>query len=116
VSPAPLARAHDVADQLLEKNAAIWFDRTWDNQPPSAARAVEELGGPGADHAALVSAMIHEHHRIRRARHDDPLVEAFRRADLADVTGGLVRCRTRSAATTGHWRRSTRRGASGRCW
>jgi hypothetical protein len=34
--------------------------------------------------------MIDEHHRIRRARHPHPLVEAFRRADLTDVTGGLV--------------------------
>ena len=134
MSPAPLARAHEVADQLFEKNAAtfganlptyrghvhrviglvglqtdvaastadalgiaaffhdagIWFDRTWDYLPPSAARAVEELGGPGAEHAGLVVAMIHEHHRIRRARYDDPLVEAFRRADLTDVTAGLV--------------------------
>lgn len=134
MSSAPLARAHEIADQLFEKNAAtfganlptyrghvhrviglvglqtdvaadtadalgiaaffhdaaIWFDGTWDYLPPSAARAVEELGGPGTEHAELVSAMIHEHHRIRRARHDDPLVEAFRRADLTDVSGGLV--------------------------
>ena len=134
MSPAPLVRAHEVADQLFEKNAAtfganlptyrghvhrviglvglqtevpagsadalgvaaffhdaaIWFDSTWDYLPPSAARAVEELGGTGAEHADLVAAMITEHHRIRRARHTDPLVEAFRRADLTDVTAGLV--------------------------
>lgn len=129
-----LTRAHDVADQLFEKNAAtfganlptyrghvhrviglvglqtdvpaatadalgvaaffhdsaIWFDSTWDYLPPSAARAVEELGGRGAEHAGLVDAMITEHHRIRKARHSDPLVEAFRRADLTDVTAGLI--------------------------
>lgn len=135
MSSAPLARAHEVADHLFEKNAAtfgenlptyrghvhrviglvglqtqvsagtaealgvagffhdaaIWFDSTWDYLPPSAARAVEELGGAEAEHAALVEAIITEHHRIRRARHDDPLVEAFRRADLTDVCAGLIK-------------------------
>ncbi|WP_019875442.1 hypothetical protein [Sporichthya polymorpha] len=134
MTTAPLDRAHEVADALLEKNAGtfgptlpiyrghvhrviglvglqtevrpdtadalgvaaffhdagIWFDRTWDYLPPSAARAVEELGGPGAPQADLVAAMITEHHRIRKARHDDPLVEAFRRADLTDVAAGLI--------------------------
>jgi hypothetical protein len=134
VIAAPLARAHEVAEQLFEQNAAtfgsnlptyrghvhrviglvglqtevgdgtadalgvaaffhdaaIWFDSTWDYLPPSAARAVEELGDAGAEHADLVAAMITEHHRIRRARHTDPLVEAFRRADLTDVTAGLI--------------------------
>lgn len=135
MSSAPVERAHEVADQLFEKNAdtfgknlptyrghvhrviglvglqtnvaagtaealgvaaffhdsAIWFDATWDYLPPSAARAVEELGGANAQHAGLVEAMITEHHRIRKARHDDPLVEAFRRADLTDVCAGLIK-------------------------
>jgi len=72
-------------------DAAIWFDSTWDYLPPSAARAVEELGGPETEHAGLVEAMITEHHRIRRARHDNPMVEAFRRADLTDVCAGLIK-------------------------
>lgn len=72
-------------------DAAIWFDATWDYLPPSIARAVAELGGAQAPHAALVTALIDEHHRLRRARHADPLVEAFRRADLTDVSAGLVR-------------------------
>jgi hypothetical protein len=135
MSSAPIARAHEVADQLFEKNAAtfganlptyrghvhrviglvglqtdvttamadalgvagffhdagIWFDGTWDYLPPSAARAVEELGGDSAEHADLVAAMITEHHRIRKARHDNPMVEAFRRADLTDVCAGLIK-------------------------
>lgn len=130
----PIVRAHQVADQLFEENAAtfganlstyrghvhrviglvglqtevapevgdalgvaaffhdaaIWFDGTWDYLPPSAARAVEELGGTGAEHASLVAAMITEHHRLRKAKHDDPIVEAFRRADLTDVSAGLI--------------------------
>jgi len=41
-------------------------------------------------HSGLVASLFGEHHRLRRARHDDPLVEAFRRADLTDVTAGLI--------------------------
>ncbi|WP_051341401.1 hypothetical protein [Pseudonocardia spinosispora] len=71
-------------------DAGIWFDGTWDYLPPSARRATEELGESDAQHAELVSSLITEHHRMRKARHDDPLVEAFRRADLTDVSAGLI--------------------------
>lgn len=71
-------------------DAGIWFDHTWDYLPPSSRRAVEELGAEGAGQAPLVTALIDEHHRLRRAHHDDPMVEAFRRADLTDVANGLV--------------------------
>lgn len=71
-------------------DAGIWFDGTWDYLPPSARRAVADLPDPG--HAELVEALINEHHRMRKARHDDPLVEAFRRADLTDVSNGLIGC------------------------
>ncbi len=86
--PAEVGNALGVA--AFFHDAAIWFDGTWDYLPPSAARAVSELGGAGAEHAALVQAMITEHHRIRKARSADPLVEAFRRADLTDVCAGLI--------------------------
>jgi hypothetical protein len=72
-------------------DAGIWFDKAWDYLPPSAARAVAEVGGPDAAEAGLVEALIVEHHRIRRARHDEAIVEAFRRADLTDVSAGLIR-------------------------
>jgi hypothetical protein len=71
-------------------DAGIWFDGTWDYLPPSTRRATEELGADSQHHAPLVAALIDEHHRLRPARHDDPMVEAFRRADLTDVTNGLV--------------------------
>jgi hypothetical protein len=71
-------------------DAGIWFDGTWDYLPPSTRRATEELGADPGGHAPLVAALIDEHHRLRPARHDDPMVEAFRRADLTDVTNGLV--------------------------
>jgi hypothetical protein len=71
-------------------DAGIWFDRTWDYLPPSARRAVAALAPADRRHADLVTAIITEHHRVRPARHPDPLVEAVRRADLTDVTGGLA--------------------------
>ncbi len=71
-------------------DAGIWFDATWDYLPPSANRAVAELAEADRPHGPLVRAMIDEHHRLRPARHPDPMVEAFRRADLADVSAGLA--------------------------
>ena len=131
----PVTHAHEVADELFERNAAvfgrdlpiyrghvhrviglvglqcdvpkavagplglaaffhdagIWFDGTWDYLPPSVRRAVAELeGSDDAPYSDLVASLINEHHRLRPALAEDPLVEAFRRADLVDVTGGLI--------------------------
>jgi hypothetical protein len=84
----------DVADAFgtaaFFHDAGIWFDSTLDYLEPSAARAVAELGGPDHPQAGLVSALIHEHHRLRPTRHPDPLVEAMRRADFTDVCVGLI--------------------------
>jgi hypothetical protein len=71
-------------------DSAIWFDGTWDYLPPSVQRATAELPESDREHAPLVAALIEEHHRLRPARHADPLVEAFRRADLTDVSASLV--------------------------
>lgn len=70
-------------------DAAIWLDDTWDYLQPSVDRALEELTPDEEEHAPLVSALINEHHRVRKARHEHPLVEAFRRADMTDVYFGL---------------------------
>ena len=86
--PAELAGPLGVAGFCHD--AGIWFAGTWDYLPPSVDRAVAELDAADQPHAELVSSMISEHHRLRRARHDNPLVEAFRRADLTDVSAGLV--------------------------
>jgi hypothetical protein len=64
-------------------DAAIWFDHTWDYLPGSERLALAELGD--AQGGELVTAMIDEHHRVRRARNPHPLVEAMRRADATDV-------------------------------
>lgn len=86
----PEAVANALGLAAFFHDAAIWFDGTWDYLPPSVIRASAELDVADKQHAPLVEALISEHHRIRRARSDDPLVEAFRRADLTDVSGGLI--------------------------
>jgi len=86
--PADLASPSGLA--AFFHDAGIWFDHTWDYLPPSARRAVAALPPADHRHVDLVTAMITEHHRVRRARHPDPLVEAVRRADLTDITAGLV--------------------------
>ncbi|HEX4362294.1 MAG TPA: hypothetical protein VH141_32485 [Pseudonocardia sp.] len=86
--PEPVAGALGLA--AFFHDSAIWFDGTWDYLPPSVRRATAELPESDREHAPLVTALIDEHHRLRPARHPDPLVEAFRRADLTDVSAGLV--------------------------
>ncbi len=79
-------------------DASIWMDDTFDYLAPSIDRARQHLfasrhvdpDGPSPEHADLVEAIIDEHHRQRRAKHHDSLVEAFRRADLTDVSFGIV--------------------------
>jgi hypothetical protein len=69
-------------------DAGLWFDGgTWDYLPPSIALATAEVDAEDAD---LVAAMIDDHHKVRPTTHPNPIVEAFRRADLADVTAGLI--------------------------
>ncbi len=82
--------AHALGVAAFFHDAAIWFDNTWDYLAPSAARALAELGTDVDEHGSLVAAMIDEHHRIRSARSDHPLVEAFRLADRYDVYFGLL--------------------------
>jgi L-aminopeptidase/D-esterase-like protein len=72
----------------------IWTDGTWDYLPPSIARATEYIEAhlPQAP-AALVADIIDNHHRLTRVRGRDEadVVEAFRSADLADVSFGILR-------------------------
>lgn len=71
----------------------IWTDGTLDYLPPSIREAGNYLMSQGKpDWIAEISGMIEFHHRTRAC--DDspyPLVEAFRRADVADFSLGLVR-------------------------
>lgn len=71
----------------------IWSDGTVDYLPPSARRLRDHLAraGRGGEAAELVR-MVELHHKLTPCREaGDALVEAFRRADLVDLSFGLVR-------------------------
>ena len=71
---------------------AIWTDDTFDYLEPSVRLAERWLADCGkATWAPEIAAAIRQHHKLTRAHDiDGPLVEAFRRADWIDVTGGLL--------------------------
>lgn len=69
----------------------IWTDRTLDYLPPSIKAAEAYLTDIGKEAwIGDIRAMIEMHHRIRSCSdYASPLVEAFRRADVADFSLGL---------------------------
>lgn len=75
----------------------IWSDRTFDYLAPSVARAKDYLQQNALERwIPEIALMIDAHHRLRPvtdARY--PLVEVFRKADLVDVSLGLVACGVR---------------------
>lgn len=92
-----LARDGETTRQKIAVAAAfhdlgIWTDHTFDYVPPSERLAHSYLVQAGhADWAPEISAMIHEHHKITPYRTNSTwLVEAFRRADLVDISRGII--------------------------
>ena len=71
----------------------IWSDRTVDYLPPSIARVRAYLHAQALDSwLADIEPMIAFHHQLTAHRDNaHPLVEVFRRADLIDVSLGVVR-------------------------
>jgi hypothetical protein len=71
----------------------IWTAKTLDYLPPSRNEAEKYLTHIGkASWASEVGEMIEMHHRTRSCADSPyPLVQAFRRADVADFSLGLVR-------------------------
>jgi hypothetical protein len=71
----------------------IWSDGTLDYLPPSVLRANEYLERQGLPQwREEIGLMIGEHHKLRPYRDTRyPLVELFRRADLVDVSLGLIK-------------------------
>lgn len=71
----------------------LWTENTLDYIAPSVHPAMHYLEQQGlADWSEEISLMITEHHKIRRFGDKRyPLVEVFRRADLVDLSRGLVR-------------------------
>lgn len=70
----------------------IWTDKTLDYLPPSTHLASEYLAGTGREAwIPEVSLMIEMHHRVRSCEGCGfPLVEIFRRADIADFSLGAI--------------------------
>jgi hypothetical protein len=91
---------HDCSEDERQKVAiaagfhdlGIWSARTVDYLPPSIAGAADYLKRNDlANWSVEIARMIDEHHKLRPNRDPDyPLVEVFRRADLVDVSLGLV--------------------------
>jgi len=71
----------------------IWTDKTFDYLEPSIDRSSAYLATCQCQHLAPeIGAVISQHHKIRPYRSEfAPNVEAFRRADLVDVSIGAVR-------------------------
>jgi len=70
----------------------IWSDGTIDYLPPSIVRANEYLDRNGLSAwREEIGLMIDQHHKFRAWRGGgSPLIEVFRKADLVDVSLGLV--------------------------
>ena len=70
----------------------IWTAATFDYIPPSVELASAHLVASGrSSWAPEIETTIREHHKLTRYRpHPDWLVEPFRKADLIDVSRGLV--------------------------
>ncbi len=86
---------HDeaIAVAAVFHDLGIWSDGTFDYLAPSGRRAAEHLAarGPSA-HSDQVDRMIAFHHAMTSCRATaGPLAEAFRQADLIDVTLGALR-------------------------
>ncbi len=80
-----------VAIAAVFHDIAIWLDDTFDYLDPSRDHATDYLAAEGLQAwAPRVTRLVMEHHKLRPVK-DDPLVEAFRRADLCDLSFGLVR-------------------------
>jgi hypothetical protein len=67
----------------------IWTARTFDYLTPSANLAVQHADEFGIAEIDRLQTLITEHHRLRRS--NDQVTETFRRADLVDVSHGLLR-------------------------
>lgn len=92
---------HPCSDEDLQKaqiagafhDLGIWSDDTIDYLPPSVKRARDYLAAKGLQAwSEEVELLVDEHHKLRAYKDPRfPLVEAFRKADLVDVSLGLVK-------------------------
>jgi hypothetical protein len=91
--PGDEAQLEKTAIAAAFHDLGIWTDQTFDYLEPSERLAMVQLAQSGrSDWSLEISEMILQHHKLRRYRtHDEWLVEPFRRADLIDVTQGVIR-------------------------
>jgi hypothetical protein len=74
----------------------IWTARTFDYLTPSVDLAIGHADEFGVTDTDQLRALIAEHHKLRPA--PDRMTEAFRKADLVDVSHGLLRDRVGRSA------------------
>jgi hypothetical protein len=86
------ARRERIAIAAAFHDIGIWTAATFDYIPPSVDLACAHLAAAGrSPWAPEIETTIREHHKLTRYRpNPDWLVEPFRRADLIDVSRGLV--------------------------
>ncbi len=92
---------HDCTDDDVKKiqiaaafhDLGIWIEDTVDYIGPSVPPAIEYLKTNGLqDWSEEIELMITEHHKITEyCSNQYPLVEVFRKGDLVDFTGGMIR-------------------------
>lgn len=88
-----LLLGHDVSDQAAlawaVHDLGIWTAGTFDYLDPSAGLAEQHAAELGIDHPERAVEMVLEHHKLRP--HPNGETETFRRADLIDVSHGVLR-------------------------
>lgn len=92
ISSADGERLQRIAIAAAFHDLGIWTEGTFDYVPPSIDLANAHLANSGeAPWAPEIETMIREHHKLTPYRAQPAwLVESFRRADLVDVSRGVV--------------------------
>jgi hypothetical protein len=83
---------HTISIAAAFHDLGIWTDETFDYLGPSQRLAREwAVAHDRPDSAFLVDGMVRQHHKVTPYIGDDhELINAFRRADWADVSRGIV--------------------------
>lgn len=90
--PAETAQLEKIATAAAFHDLGIWTDRTFDYLQPSVRLACAHLTRTGQEQwISEISEMILQHHKLSQYRaNPDWLVEPLRRADLVDLSMGLI--------------------------
>ena len=90
--PAETAQLEKITTAAAFHDLGIWTDRTFDYLQPSVRLASDHLTRSGKEKWTLeISEMILQHHKLSQYRaNGDWLVEPLRRADLVDLSMGLI--------------------------